>query len=151
MMALLLMCLLTPLAIAQSGTPQRISNQQYVPRLGDIMNAAQSRHMKLWFAGKLLNWDLAAYELGQLKASLLEAASLYSGIPVTGVTTMAKPVDTVAETIEAKDFKRFAKAFRDLTDGCNACHRSVDRGYVVMRVPEASPFSNQVFAPQGKP
>jgi hypothetical protein len=28
------------------------SNEQYQPRLGDIMSAVQLRHMKLWFAGK---------------------------------------------------------------------------------------------------
>jgi hypothetical protein len=49
-------------------------------RLGDIMGAAQWRHIKLWFAGKLLNWDLAAYELSQMKGSLVDAATLYPGI-----------------------------------------------------------------------
>jgi hypothetical protein len=49
-------------------------------RLGDIMGAAQWRHIKLWFAGKLLNWDLAAYELSQIKGSLVDAATLYPGI-----------------------------------------------------------------------
>jgi hypothetical protein len=34
-----------------------------VPLLGDIMNAVQTRHMKLWFAGKAFNWELATYEL----------------------------------------------------------------------------------------
>ena len=27
------------------------------------MNAVQTRHMKLWFAGKAFNWELATYEL----------------------------------------------------------------------------------------
>lgn len=55
------------------------------------MVAIQSRHMKLWFAGKALNWELAAYELCQLDTGLMEAATLYPGIPVNDVTTMAKP------------------------------------------------------------
>jgi hypothetical protein len=33
------------------------------PKLGDIMVAAQWRHIKLWFAGKSNNWDLASYEV----------------------------------------------------------------------------------------
>jgi hypothetical protein len=90
MVALLTVCAMTPLAIAQS-TLEPTASEHYVPRLGDIMNAVQSRHMKLWFAGKALNWELAAYELRQLKAGLLEAALLYEGIPVTNVTTMTKP------------------------------------------------------------
>jgi hypothetical protein len=37
------------------------------------MTAIQLRHMKLWFAGKALNWELAAYELRQLDTGLMEA------------------------------------------------------------------------------
>jgi hypothetical protein len=148
-LALLLVCSLTPLAIAQSGmnTPM---TEQYVPRLGDIMNAIQSRHMKLWFAGKALNWELAAYELRQLESGLMEAATLYPGIPATNVTTMAKPAQSVADAIEAKDSRRFVKAVGEFTDGCNACHQSIERGFIVMRVPTEQPFSNQVFPPQAK-
>jgi hypothetical protein len=40
---------------------------------------------------------------------------------------------------------------RQLTDGCNACHRSLGRGFVVVQVPtdQQQPiFSNQRFAPE---
>jgi hypothetical protein len=148
--ALLMVSSLTPLAIAQSGMNSAAS-EQYVPRLDDIMSAVQSRHMKLWFAGKALNWDLAAYELRQLESGLMEAATLYPGIPATNVTTMAKPAQLIADAIEAKDSRRFAKAVSEFTNGCNACHQSIGRGFIVMRVPTESPFSNQVFPPQGKP
>src|SRR5450756_973681 len=124
-------CSLTPLALAQSAT--YMTNEQYIPRLGDIMNAIQSRHVKLWFAGKALNWELAAYELRQLKAGLLEAAVIYPGIPVSNVTTMTRPVQAIADAIEAKDSRRFAKSVGEITDGCNACHQSMGRGYIVMR------------------
>ena len=146
----LVVCASPLLAAAQTGVNLSPS-EPYVPRLGDIMNAAQSRHMKLWFAGRAANWELAAYELRQLKASLMEAASLYQGIPVTNVTTMAQPVQSVADAIEAKDGKKFAKTYGDLTIGCNACHLSIGRGFIAMRVPDVSPFSDQQFAPQGKP
>jgi len=45
------------------------------------------------------------------------------------------------------------KAFGELTTGCNSCHQSTGRGFIVMTVPTASPFGNQSFAPrpmQGK-
>jgi hypothetical protein len=113
------------------------------------MNAVQSRHLKLWFAGKSLNWQLATYELEQLEAGLAEAALMYSGIPVTNVNTLAEPIQSISDAIAARNGKRFLKAVGALTDGCNACHQSMGRGYIVMRVPEVPPFSDQVFAPQG--
>jgi hypothetical protein len=147
--ALLMVCSLTPLAIAQSGM-NAPTTEQYVPRLGDLMSAIQLRHMKLWFAGKALNWELAAYELRQLDTGLMEAATLYPGIPVNNVTTMTKPSQSIAAAIEARDSRRFAKAVGELTDGCNACHQSIARGFIVIRVPTEQPFANQVFPSQAK-
>lgn len=126
------------------------SRDEYLPRLGDIMSAIQWRHIKLWFAGKRRSWDLAAYELSQIKGSLVDAAALYPGIPVTDVTTMAKPVQSITDAIEAKDSTKFAKAFTELTAGCNSCHREMGRGFILIRVPAGSPFSNQSFPTQGK-
>jgi hypothetical protein len=73
--------ILAPLAVAQQDT--------YKPPLGDIMGAIQLRHIKLWFAGKLGNWELATYEVGEIKASLENAAYLYRGIPADLVTNTA--------------------------------------------------------------
>jgi hypothetical protein len=142
--ALLLMSALAPSAIAQS------QEEQYVPKLGDIMNAAQTRHIKLWYAGKAANWELAAFELRQLKAGLVEAALLYSGIPVTNVTTLQAPLQSIADAIAAKDGQRFAKAYGELTAGCNACHQSMGRSFIAIRTPTDQPFGDQIFSPQNK-
>jgi len=148
--ALLLSLASAPMAIMQSGAAES-GNEQHVPRLADIMSTTQLRHMKLWFAGASSNWNLAAYELRQLKESLVEAASLYPGIPVTNVTTMAEPVQVLASAIAAKDTRAFSNTFGLLTNGCNACHQSMGRGFIVMKTPTVSPFSNQAFPPQRKP
>jgi hypothetical protein len=47
--------------------------------------------------------------------------------------------------------QRFAKSIAEFTNGCNACHQSIERGFIVMRVPTESPFTDQVFLPQAKP
>ena len=47
----LAVCTLPLAATAQTGVNMP-SPQPYVPRLGDIMNAVQTRHIKLWFASK---------------------------------------------------------------------------------------------------
>jgi hypothetical protein len=145
-----MLCASTALLSAQDLRSPSAS--EYVPRLGDIMSTAQTRHQKLWLAGKAQNWELAAFELRLLKASLVEAAVLYSGIPINNVTTLEAPLTSVAEAITAKDGKKFAKSVGDLTEGCNSCHRSMNRGFIVMRVPaDQQPFGNQQFPLQGKP
>ncbi|MBR1086662.1 hypothetical protein JQ621_04150 [Bradyrhizobium manausense] len=146
---------LASLAVSTTVAAQDLkspSADQYVPRLGDIMSAAQTRHQKLWLAGKAQNWALAAFELNQLKASLVEAALLYSGIPVSNVTTLEPSLQATSDAIAAKDGRKFARSLGDLTEGCNACHRSMGRSFVVIKVPsDPQPFANQQFAPQAKP
>jgi hypothetical protein len=136
-------------AVAQSSQ-ERISQNENGPRLGEIMMAKQWRHIKLWFAAKDHNWALAAYELAQIRASLIEAATLYSGIPVSDVATMAEPIRSIEKAIQSRDQAGFVNAFNALTAGCNACHRDMGRDFIEIRVPAGSPFSNQVFAPSTK-
>jgi hypothetical protein len=125
-----------------------VVTQPYAPRLGNIMGATQLRHFKLWYAGTEKNWDLANYELGQIGESFGEAMTYYPGLPISDMTTLAKPAAAIEAAIKAKDSEHFASAFRDLTTGCNECHRAHGMGFITIKVPNASPFSNQVFAPR---
>lgn len=146
-LAALVLCASVPAAVAQFSLVAS-PDVSYVPQLGEIMTTVQLQHLKLYFAGKEGNWNLASYELRQLRAGLVEAALLYGGIPVSNVTTMAEPLQQVGSAIEKKDGRRFANAVARLTDGCNACHQSMNRGFIVMRLPTEQPFSNQVFSPR---
>ena len=129
------------------------TSQKPLPRLADIMTAVQFRHSKLWTAGQQKNWELAGYELELVKASLNEAIALYTDIPVDNITMIDPPIRSMEKAIDARNGVAFGKAFGELTAGCNACHQSTGRGFIVMTVPTASSFGNQSFAPregQGK-
>jgi len=138
-------------AIAQSDFRPSPNIGPYAPRLVEIMSAAQLRHLKLWYAGKARNWELAAYELRQLTDNLAQAAIFYPGIPVSNVTTMKEPLLSIADAATSGDDRKFAAAMRALTDGCNACHTSMERGFIAIRVPTGEhPPANQIFAPLGR-
>ena len=141
--------LLAPFAAAQS--PVGSTGGNYVPHLGDIMGATQLRHFKLSFAGKLRNWELAAYELDQIKMNFQDAATLYPGIPITDMTVVADPVRRLSAAIQEKDSKKFSAAFSELTTACNSCHQAIGRGFIAIQVPTSYPFSNQIFEPTTKP
>jgi hypothetical protein len=130
------------------GTLGVAHGEAYVPALSEIMTAAQFRHIKLWFAGKHENWDLARYEIEQIKRSLEDAVIFYRGIPVEYVAATTDPIMAISEAIEAKDSAQFVKGFNDLTAACNSCHGAIGRGFVVIQTPTVQPFSDQSFAPQ---
>jgi hypothetical protein len=120
----------------------------YVPSLGDIMGATQLRHFKLWYAGKLKNWELAGYELGQIEDSFANAARGYQNIPIENIIIVEKPLQALDSAIKDKDGEHFDNAFTDLTAACNSCHQAGQVGFIVIQTPTASPFSNQDFEPK---
>ena len=126
------------------------SGDGVAPTLGDIMGGTQLRHFKLWYAGKMKNWDLAGYELGQIEDSFLSAARLYLNIPIEKINMIDKPLTALEAAVKAKDSSQFGNAFADLTTACNACHEAARVGFIRIQIPTASPFSNQIFEPSRK-
>ena len=79
--------LVTALIVAASAVlaDAQTAKEPYEPGLGEFMTATQLRHAKLWFAGKNSNWDLAAYEIDEIKEGLEDAQRQFpthDGIPV---------------------------------------------------------------------
>jgi hypothetical protein len=142
------LALAAALALPVQADEQPVIAQAYAPRLGDIMSAIQLRHFKLWYAGREKNWNLARYELGQIRASFGDATTYYPGLPVSDMTTMAKPTALIDAAIQAKGKDKFVRAFGQLSAACNSCHKAQGYGFIVVKVPNTSPFNNQIFEPQ---
>ena len=127
----------------------------YEPGLVEFMMLVQNHHAKLWLAGNARNWELADYQVDELKELLEDIAKripVYKEVPVGKMieaTTMA-PIDDVEAAIKARDGKAFASAFDKLTAACNSCHEAANRGFIVVQRPAASAFPNQSFAPKRK-
>lgn len=128
------------------------AKEPYEPGLGEFMTATQLRHAKLWFAGKYRNWELAAYEVDELKEGLQDAAKFHAtvdGIPVAEmIKTILDPrLERLEKTVDAKNSAQFAAAFDALTDGCNSCHTKAGKPFIRIQRPSEAPVSNQNFAP----
>jgi hypothetical protein len=66
---------------APPPTPPGQPDTSNVVSLGDSsLGETQLRHIKLWYAGKSQNWELAGYEIDRIVESLRRAAYLYVGI-----------------------------------------------------------------------
>jgi hypothetical protein len=126
--------------------------ESYEPGLGEFMTATQLRHAKLWFAGKQKNWDLAAYEIDEIKEGLGDAARLFpafDGIPVAEmIKTIIDPrIENLEKAVRAKSSTKFMVAFDELTSGCNSCHAGANKPFIRIQRPTEPPLTNQNFAP----
>jgi hypothetical protein len=144
-------------ASAQTAPPTPPANNAslpYVMGMGDLMNTLiQPRHAKLGVAGRAENWALANYALSELRqtfAGIVKAVPKFRGMPVGDLVDLAlsQPLNAVEAAIKQQDAQKFAAAFDQITQGCNACHMELDHPYVVIKTPDASAFPNQEFKAQ---
>ncbi len=125
----------------------------FQPGLGDLMTAfIQPRHIKLGLGGHARNWDYVAYEWSELNETfeLVEnQVPRYRDMAMSDLLQMVgPPMSALDSAIKARDGKQFDTAYGELTDACNACHRSTDHKMIVIQVPKAAMFPDQSFAPQ---
>jgi hypothetical protein len=136
-----------PPAPAPAGPPAA----PYAMTMGDMMNMlVQPRHAKLGLAGQAHNWPLAGYaliEIRQAFAGIAKALPKFRGYPVAELADAAlgQPLNALQDAIKLQDPQKFAVAYDQLTQGCNACHATLFHSFVVIKVPDASAFPNQKF------
>ncbi len=124
----------------------------YTMSMGDLMNTfVQPRHAKLGLAGQAGNWPLAGYALAELRevlASIAKAKPQFMRLPVGELVDAAvgPPMNALDLAIRQKDSAKFAVAYDQLTQGCNACHKTLNHPFVVIKAPDASAFANQDFS-----
>ena len=138
----------TATALAQDAAkpaPEAVSPPA-PPGLGEIMTLQQLRHIKLWFAGHDGNWPLADYELDELGEGFDDISKIVGGDTVD--KQVGTPMKALEKAVEDKNRTAFDVAFDQLSAGCNSCHRSLDRKFIVIQRPASLPYSNQNFAPQ---
>jgi len=141
--------------VAAEQAPASGAKAGYAPGLGEFMLATQTRHAKLWFAGNVQNWDLADYEIDELKEGLEDVVKhipVFKDIPIGKMieSIMDSPIENVEKAIKAKDRAKFVAAYDKLTEGCNSCHQSASRPFIVIQRPATSAFPNQNFNPGRK-
>ena len=125
---------LHPAAAGPEATPTSPTTH-YVPSISDLMIATiQPRHRRLWQAAQDRNWEFAAYELGNLHGAFKRLGEAH---PTEHDISFPEMIASVTEG--------FAKAYADLTDGCNSCHQALNHGVVAIRVPSGTAVSDQDF------
>jgi hypothetical protein len=103
---------------------------------------------KLWFAGKASNWELARYELDELKETIDAAESLHAvknEVNVSNVldSVVQTQIAQVAESIERKNQADFQKAYDGTRSACNGCHESSGHKFIQIVRPATPPVTNQ--------
>ena len=116
------------------------------PGLGVIMQEIGRRFTAIFYAARNGNWDLANYELKELreaqevaettrpnrKDSLISFEETFLG----GDTDAAE--GTLQDAINKKNFLAFSRSFKSAIGGCNGCHQAAGFSFIKYRLPKSS-------------
>src|SRR5215471_8774992 len=125
----------------------------YVPGLEQFMNVILVEHNKLWFAGKARNWQLAEYQLGEIKeimGDVQDFVPTFKNLPLADMldAVITKEIAALEKSIEERNYKDFVAGYDRLTQACNACHQGTQNGFVVIKRPTQPAFTNQDYRPR---
>jgi len=125
---------------------QKKIDDSYKPGLGEFMSNIQVHHAKLWFAGINQNWELADFEIHEIKETLEDIMKYQSEREESKTIPIIYPLlDSVQLAIEKKSLNSFKSSFAALTNTCNSCHKAVKFEFNKVKIPDIPQFSNQVF------
>ena len=125
---------------------QKKVDESYKPGLGEFMSNIQIHHAKLWFAGINKNWNLAQFEIDEIKETFDDIKKFESEREEVKVLPIINPaIDSIKSAINNKSLSSFKTDFINLTNTCNACHKEVHYEFNKVKIPDSPPFSNQVF------
>ncbi len=127
-----------------------LKKSAYHPELGEQMLGIQIRHARLWFAGEAQNWNLAAFELQELKEAfdavveqnpehaIFQPQRLADILPA-----MTKgPITALRDSIDHSSKPEFEKAFDVLSAGCTGCHHIAGNDFLVIQRPKTPLLDN---------
>jgi hypothetical protein len=126
-------------------------SRAYSPGVGEFMSSIQMHHAKLWFAGKNENWELADFEMEEIRESLDDIQQYCADSPsIKPLPMIFSPLDSVKRAISEKNIGLFKTSFNLLTNTCNSCHKAANHAFNVIRIPDTPPVTNQVFEKSSK-
>jgi hypothetical protein len=122
--------------------------KQLMPGLGEYMTTIQLHAGKLWFAAKALNWELAQYEVDELKETMEAAKALNAeknGVKISGVldAVLQTQVAQLAASIKRKSPAEFQQSYDETLSACNGCHTEAGFKFIHIVRPTAPPVTNQ--------
>jgi hypothetical protein len=117
----------------------------YKPGFGEFMSAYKYI-MPSCGLGKNQNWELADFEMHEIGEAIDAIKEYQTEREESKKVDMLKPsLDAVNDAIQKKDSALFNSSYLLLTSTCNNCHKAVNFGFNVVKVPDTAPFSNQAF------
>ena len=114
---------------APTPTPLSLDELSAIqPGLGTIMIEYGHRMAAVWFAGQASNWDMAHYQIIEMREIQEVGETTRPGRAPALKSFESSFLDPLDEAATAKDKTKFESAYNAAIQGCNSCHGSQTSG-----------------------
>lgn len=122
--------------------------KEMTPGLGEYMTVIQLHAGKMWFAVQASDWELADYELAELKETMETAKALHAeknGVKISGVldSVLQTQVAKLDQSKKKKSRTEFARSYDEMLGACNGCHAETGYKFIPIIRPSTPPVTNQ--------
>jgi hypothetical protein len=140
---------------APTPTPLSLDELSAIqPGLGTVMIEYAHRMASVWFAGEASNWDMAHYQIIEMREIQETGETTRPGRAPALKSFESSFLDPLDQAIQANDRTQFETAYRSAIQGCNACHGSQTSsdfpqgfGFIKVQVPTDTLDSIYSYAP----
>lgn len=139
---------------ASRGPLTALQVAEIQPGLGTVMIEYGTRFDNLWFAAQKNNWDMAQYQVTEMR-EIQEVAEITRPARVAMLKAFESGfLDALDKAVKAKDLAAFTTAYDSAIGGCNGCHVASSSGdfktykFVKIIRPTAPNFNNVDWAGQ---
>ena len=108
------------------------------PGLGTVMIEYSHRYTTAYYAAKGGNWGLADYQIKEAREIQEVGEATRPGRAPALKAFEENYLKPLQAAIKAKNFPKFAKAFKAGTEGCNACHKGQGFPFIKYVLPKAT-------------
>jgi hypothetical protein len=124
------------------------------PGLGTVMIEYARRMGHVWFAGEAGNWDLAQYQVIEMR-EIQETAETTRPARAPALKAFESSfLEPLEQATKDKDKAKFESAYRSAIQGCNSCHGSQTSpdwpqgfNFIKVQVPQKSIWDIYVWTP----
>lgn len=132
-----------PAWLAAEPEEQRVQLERHLRGLDVAMTETGYRYGELYWAGRDGNWRAAAYHVDKIRLAIENGLERRPQRAASARPFLEGPLAAVGAAVAARDPRRFAARFDDLTRGCNDCHALEKVPFFEVRPPavRASPLA----------
>ncbi|MDQ2961437.1 MAG: hypothetical protein M3R48_10380 [Candidatus Dormibacteraeota bacterium] len=118
------------------------------PGFARLMPEIGARMWKAYHAGRSQNWELAAWQLREMRKLFLLGTVTRPKYEANVRAYIDEDLGPLLAACEAADTAAFEAAFKEAVDAANDYHRRWNKGFLVWKVPQTPP-EDLVLEPQG--